>query len=250
MPNFSAVVLTLNEARYIEGCLQSLTWCDEIIVLDSDSEDDTVEIASKYADTVLERDRLEEGEGFDHLRSEAIKETSHEWIVVLDADERFPEKLAIQLPNIILSTEPDVIRVPRKNIMFGEWINAAGCWPDYKTRIFRRHAVSFTSELHQATEMQSGMEVLELPADPELSILHYNYEDVSEYIERMNRYTSIEAKQTSFSWIKFLFKPPFVFFYRFIVHRGFKLGWTGLVLCSLMFWYHVLVQIKAKEDRR
>lgn len=247
MPPFSAVVITLNEAEYIEDCLKSLHWCDEIVVLDSQSTDGTQEIAKKYADELLIRKRLDKDKPFDQLRAEAIEATSNEWIVSLDADERMSDDLGLLLQNVVKNEEPDVVKIPRKNFFFGKWIHSAGWWPDYSTRVFRKQAITIEPKLHGFMDVEDWADTVELPANHSIAINHINYETITDWVSGMNRYSSIQAKEMGYSHFLFLrgFKE---FGRRFIAERGFKHGWLGFAMCSARMFYWFLVAWKASMD--
>lgn len=243
MVSFSAVILTYNEEELIEDCLKTLSWCDEIIVVDGHSTDNTRETAEIFADKVL----LEEQSkniGFDHVREQGIEAAENDWIIVLDADERMPDSLPDAIQKIVHNYDIDVVKIPRKNIFFDHWIYAAGWWPDYQTRVFKRTAVSFDESLHSFINIEGGAKVAKLPQDEEIAILHSNYDTIHDWISGMNRYSDIEAKQLGYSHSLFLrgFKE---FGIRFLYRGGYKLGKLGFAMSSARMFYWFVVAWKA-----
>ncbi len=190
--SISAVINTWNEERNIKRCIDSLAgWVDEIVVVDMSSEDSTREIARKLGASV-----------FTHLptgfvepaRNFAIEKASHEWILIVDADEVIPEKLADKLKNLATSSHgKSFFRIPRKNIIFGKWIQHARWWPDYQIRFFKKGSVNWIQEIHSIPVTQGeGVNVEERTDN---AIIHYNYESISQFIYRMDRYTNIQARE-------------------------------------------------------
>ncbi|MDO8619198.1 MAG: glycosyltransferase family 2 protein [Candidatus Daviesbacteria bacterium] len=250
MTKISVVINTLNEEKNIEQAIRSVNWADEIIVCDMHSDDKTAEIAKKLGAKVI----LHEREGFvEPARNFAISKASHEWILVLDADELIPDPLATKLQNIASANKFDVIKIPRKNIIFGKWMKASMWWPDYNIRFFKKGMVSWGSEIHRPPKT-TGLED-ELPATEDTAILHHNYGTVSQFIERMNRYTSIEAEQLrkngyKFSWKDLVTKPVDEFLSRFFAGHGFEDGVHGLALSMLQAFSFLIVSLKVWEHEK
>lgn len=245
MAQVSAVILTLNEGDYLEACLSSIDdWVDEIIIIDGGSTDDTIDIAQQYTDDIY-FEESKRGEGFDHLRHRGIEQASNEYILDLDADEHVPDTVADRLSAIANKNSVDVVEVPRKNILFGRWAKGAGWWPGYQPKLFRRGSIRFSANLHNFRTVDGTAKVVQLPAEERHSVVHYNHDTVEDMVSSMNRYSTIESRQTEFSW-KLLFVDPVVEFgRRFILHRGWRLGTFGFVLCSLRFCYKIILAIKA-----
>jgi len=243
MASFSGVVLTYNEEDLIEGCLKSLSWCDEIVVVDGHSTDNTHDLAENFADQVLLEEKSDEP-GFDQVREQGIKAAENNWIVVLDADERVPDPLADAIQRVVSNQGVDVIEMPRKNIFFNEWIYAAGWWPDYQTRVFKRNSIDFERTLHSFISVNDGAEIARLPSNAETAILHFNYETISDWISGMNRYSDIEAEQRGYSHLLFLrgFRE---FGIRFLYNQGYKLGKLGFAMSTARMFYWFLVAWKA-----
>jgi glycosyltransferase involved in cell wall biosynthesis len=241
MADVSAVVVTLNEEENIRDCLTTLQWCDEIIVVDSHSQDSTVDIAKEFTDEIY----LQEKQGYgDPARVKALEEAEGEWICMVDADERLPKKLVNQLKSEIKRDEFDVVKAPRKNFMFGEWINYAGWWPDYRSVLYKRKMVDISDSIHNFITISDRAKVKVLPKEETLAVVHFNYLDLYDFISRMNSYTDIEAQNTEYNHKKILIEPPKEFLQRFLLQGGYKLGFRGLFLSTFMAWYRFLTLAK------
>jgi glycosyltransferase involved in cell wall biosynthesis len=192
----TAVIPTLNEDNQIEGCLESIGWVDEIIIIDGGSEDRTLEIANQYADLILE-DSKSELEGFDDVRNKAIERASSEWILRIDADELIPEKLAEKLEKLAEEDEFDIIEAPRLNHFFGEEVVSRGGWPDYQKVLFRKGAMNFSKEPHNVYNVGDDSRLYRIEKSKAYAVRHFSHVGVEDWINSMNRYTSIEAKNKS-----------------------------------------------------
>lgn len=229
MPKISATVITLNEEDYIRGCLESLSWCDEIIVVDSYSDDNTVEIAEEYTDKIFYQERRGD---FDSIRKKAISEAEGEWIVQLDADERIPEKLAEKLKDRI-SKGDNVIKAPRKNLVFGKWTKEKDRWPDYTYCAYQKEYVTISGELHNFLDISDDANIGLVEPKEEYAILHHSVEDISSYISKMNRYTTEEAKDNEFTFEKCFISYPYTFFRKYFYCGLYKEGKRGVILAML-----------------
>jgi len=242
----SAVLCVYNEEKNIEECLKSLSFVDEIIIVDDGSSDKTVEIAKKYTDKIFPHDHV----GYvEPLRNLAIAKAAGNWILVLDADERVPTSLAEKLQTIVSEDDPKLscIEIPRKNMIFGKWIEHTGWWPDYQRRFFRKDKVTWSDEIHSVPEVDG--EVIKLPSEEAMSILHENYENIADYLQRMDRYTSIESEEARevLHISHFLQKPASEFLFRFFAKEGYKDKEHGLVLSLLQSYFQLVTLTKQWE---
>lgn len=246
----SAVVQTFNEEQNIEACLQSLAWADEIIVCDSNSKDRTVEICKKFTDKIF----IQECRGFvEQNRNFAISKAESEWVFVVDADERIPAELAQKIREAIgKDPDADVLLLPRKNYIFGKLIEHAGWGDDYPIRLFRRGKVHWSPQIHTIPQVNGN--IAKMDVGESLAIVHYNYKDISQFLEKMNRYTDGEAERYLAQNQGFVFDPSSLFkgmmeqfFYRYITKEGFKDGDYGLILSLLMSFYCLLTYAKLWE---
>ena len=242
MTRISATIVTLNEEDDIRGCLESVSWCDEIVIVDSYSEDATVEIAKEFTNNIYTYERT----GYvEPARKKALEEATGDWILMLDADERVPESLASRLEELARNNQSDVVYAPRINYMFGEWINYAGWWPDYRPVLYKPSVAEITSEIHNGVNFREGTRKHHLKREKRNAIIHYNYADISDFIRRMDKYTNIEAQQTDFSYLKLIGSPAKEFVSRYFLDKGYQGGLVGLSLSIFMSWYRFLSVIKA-----
>lgn len=244
----SVVVNTLNEEKNIAQALKSVLWADEILVCDMYSEDKTVEIAKKMGAKVFFHKKA----GYVELaRNFAISKASGDWILVLDPDEEIQESLRERLFQIAGKMKQiSYVRISRKNIIFNKWMKASMWWPDYQIRFFRKGKVKWTDKIHRPPEVLG--DGIDLETDGKWAIIHHNYQTISQFIERMNRYTSVEAKELEKSGYKFklsdlIQKPLSEFLSRFFVNKGYQDGLHGLALSFLQAFSFLVVYLKTWE---
>lgn len=253
--SLSVVVNTKNSAETLEATLKSVYWADEIVVVDMFSQDKTVEIAKKFTKNIFTHPDV----GYvEPARNFAIAKAGHDWILVLDADEEVsPDLKELILKLISTESEASAYYFPRKNLIFGRWIKHAHWWPDYQLRLFQKGSVTWSDEIH-SIPITTG-EVAELPAQENLSLIHHNYQTIHQFIERLNRYTEITAKnKTSISppssanlinssglvSLKTFFNE---FLSRFFADEGYRDHEHGLSLSLLQAFYELVVKLKAWE---
>mgnify|MGYP001612697644 FL=1 len=251
MPRISAVVNTLNEEKKIGRCLASLKgFANEIVVVDMMSTDQTREIAKKYGARVFKHKRM----GYvEPARNFAIEKAKNEWVMMLDADEEIKEGLKIFLKQEIKKPQADYYRIPRKNIIFGKWMKHSGWWPDMNIRFFKNGAVSWNEIIH-SVPMTVG-KGLDLPLKEDMAIRHRHYSSVEEYITRMNKYTTIQAKDLNkngveFKWRDVLIKPAAEFLRRYFAEAGYKDGLHGLTLSLLQVMSELTVYVKLWQKQK
>jgi glycosyltransferase involved in cell wall biosynthesis len=251
MAKISAVINTINEEKKLDRCLASLKgFANEIIVVDMMSTDRTVEIAKKYGAKVFKHKRI----GYvEPARNFAISKARHEWIIILDADEEAPEALKNYLKKETKSPQADFYRIPRKNIIFSKWMKHSGWWPDYNIRFFKKGSVSWNEVIH-SIPMTTG-KGLDIPQLQDYAIKHRHYSSVEEYITRMNKYTTIQARDLNkkgieFKWRDVLVKPASEFLRRYFAENGYKDGLHGLVLSLLQVLSELVVYTKLWQKQK
>lgn len=239
MSKLSVVISAYNEEEKIKDCLASVSFADEIIFVDNSSTDKTLSIAKKFTSKTIKRENnpmLNVNKNFGFLKA------SGEWILSLDADERVTPELRKEIEKIILiENEISGYWIPRKNIIFGKWIENAGWYPDYQLRLFKKSKGKFEEKhVHEMINLDGESGKLNGP------ILHYNYENISQFLTKTILYTENEAMQMIqagyiFAWQDALRLPVKEFLSRFFARKGYKDGLHGLVLSLLMSFYHLLV---------
>ena len=251
-PSISVVINTFNEEKNLGYALRSVcSWADEIVVVDMRSQDRTVEIARQFGAKVY----LHDGPGFQYAPREfAIAQASCEWTLVLDADELVPLGLSYDLKRIAQSGATDVVLVPRENYLLGSLIRQTGWGPqdDPQARFFRKGFLLGSSRVHRDFEPRPEARVTRLPYQEGRAIVHFNYLDSEEFIEKLNRYTSLEAQDAQArgeraSAKSALFHAGKEFAWRYWKRRGYRDGWRGFYLSLFMAFYRVVSCAKLKE---
>lgn len=244
----SAVINTHNEEKNLPRCLNNIEkLVDEIIVVDMESTDDTRKIAKEHKAKIYSHPFT----GYvEPARNYALNKATGNWILLLDADEVVSKELLSKLAHLAEYSDYDFIRIPRKNIIFDRWIRHTGWWPDYQIRFFQKNAVSWGDEIH-SIPVTTG-KGFDLPPNEENAFIHYNYQTISQFIDRLNRYTTIEAQEVShtvqFSWWNSIQKPWQEFLKRFFQSEGYKDGLHGLALSLLQSFYVFVVELKVWEN--
>lgn len=242
----SAVVHTYNEEKNIQRCLSSLSWTDEIVLIDMGSLDRTVEIAKQHKASIYHHP-------FTHFvepaRNFGISKAKSEWVLIVDADEEVPTTLSQFLQKAV-TDDYDYYRIPRKNIIFGKWVKHAGWWPDHQVRFFTKGSVKWANNIHGVPVTKGNGTDIE--AFEQLSLIHHNYQTIDQYIARLNRYTTIAAKEYFLANKKFqvslLFDAPIKeFVSRFFVREGYKDGLHGLGLALLQSFSEIVLYLKVWE---
>ncbi len=243
--SISVVINTRNEEANIERAIASVKgFADEVIVVDMESTDKTKAIAKKLGAHVFNHELTNYVEP---ARNYAIEKAKGDWILILDADEEIPKQLAAEIKKISESSDTSFARIPRKNIIFGEWVKHARWWPDYNIRFFKKGSVSWDNEIHSIpVTMGDG---LNIAAEENLAIVHHHYQSIEQYIERMNRYTTIQAqhmfdKKINFSAAHFISRPAGEFMSRYFAGEGYKDGLHGLSLSLLQAFSETVLMVK------
>jgi glycosyltransferase involved in cell wall biosynthesis len=192
--SFSVIITTKDHQSIIERALKSVSFADEIVVIDLESSDDTVKIAKKYTDKIYQHKNM----GYvEPVRNFSISKAKGDWILIIDADEEVPPELKKVIQSIVNAKDqdklPDCFYIPRKNIIFDKWIQKTGWWPDYQLRFFKKGQVEWSDQIHSVPITRG--EVKEFPAQEKFALLHHNYQKISQFIDRFNRYSSIQAQE-------------------------------------------------------
>lgn len=246
----SAVINTYNEEKNLARCLESVCQLvDEIVVVDMHSADKTVEIAKKYGAKIF----LHEYTRFvEPARNFALQQARGDWILLIDADEELTPTLGDRLREVIEIDRADFVEIPRKNIIFGKWIEHSRWWPDYLVRFFRKGKVKFSDKIH--TPPSTEGEAIKLDPEEKNAIVHYNFQTISQFIERLNRYTDIQSEGLCESGYRFkiedlILKPSNEFFSRFFAGEGYKDKLHGLILSVLQGFSEFVVYLKVWEKQ-
>ena len=245
MKGLSAILITKNEEVNVADCLASLTFADEIIVVDSGSVDRTEEICRRDPRV---RWYSEEWKGYGPQKNSALDKAEGPWIFSIDADERVTPELAEEVDALDLEVASvDAFRVCRRNFFGGKWVRHGGWYPDYLVRLWRKDSGRFDGRsVHEAVRVSGAVGTL----DGEL--LHFTYRDTADFLERMNRYSALGAQEMSRSGRRattadLLLRPPYTFFRMFFLQRGFLDGALGFRLAVLYAKYTFAKYAKLAE---
>lgn len=247
----SVVINTYNEEKDIERALESVKWAMEIIVCDMHSTDKTVELAKKAGAKIIWHPREEVVE---RARNFAVSKASGDWILIIDPDEEIPVDLVKRLQQIADNMKQiDYVRIPRSNLIFGKVLKHSGWWPDLNIRFFKKGKVEWTDEIHRPPKVAG--EGLDLEDKEQYAIIHHSYKSVSQFLERMNRYTAVQANELikggyKFDWKDLFEKPLSEFLSRFFALEGYKDGLHGLVLGLLQAFSCLIVYLKLWEAEK
>jgi len=245
----SVIIVTFNEEAFIEECLRSVVWADEIIVVDGHSTDRTVEIARRYTDHVVIRPNEINPE---INKNFGIAQATGDWILCLDADERVEGVLREEIQQV-LSRAPAVAGywIPRKNYVFNQWMRHSRLYPDFQLRLFRSGQGFYPS-----CTVHEPLTVTGPPAYLHGHIIHVGtLRSFSHWMEKANDYTTVEAiariahapPPPSFHAVV---RPLSRFITSYVVWRGFRDGWLGLWWSVLAAFYEFMVILKTWELRR
>jgi glycosyltransferase involved in cell wall biosynthesis len=243
MNTLSAVVTTFNNADTLQRCLESLQFCDELIVLDSGSTDGTSDIAEKYSARI----HVEPFKGYGPQKQSAIDKAVSDWVLLLDADEYIHGDAANIIRKAIAADSVDGYRLPRREWLFWQWPHA---WtrPNWQLRLFRKVKAAMNQvPVHAAPEAGGKVENLKL------DFYHFGEKNLAQRVEKINRYSSgllEQKKQKSFPGLRVLFYPGFVFFRFYILKRYFLNGWAGYFAARTQAFYAFLKYAKRLEQKR
>ena len=242
----SVYILAFNEEAKIEDCVKSVTWADEVVVIDSHSTDKTVEIAERLGPKVVQVDF----EGFGGIRVAGIAHTQHDWILSIDSDERCtPDAKEEILETINSEDAKDVYYIPRRNIFMGKKIRFCGWYPDYRQpQLFRRGKMSYESK----DQVHEGYNILGSTGYFKESILQIPFLNYSEMIQKLDRYTELGAqkllsRKKKVSSLNIAVRSMWAFLLTYIIKLGFLDGWRGLVIAFCNMEGTFLKYAKYKE---
>lgn len=252
--NLSVVINTKNSAEFLANCLDSVkNIADEIVVVDSASTDNTVAIAKKFGAKIHQFPQPEIG-FVEAAREYLFERANGQWLLLLDSDESIGQELAKKITAIInnKTSDPapaDVYFIARQNIIFGRPFTATGWYPDYQARLWKKGSLNWPAKIHSVPNIHGTS--AHLAIDEKLAIIHHNYQSVSEYLDRSNRYTDIQAERdfdatkvdgySASAFINCFFDE---WLRRFFALRGHQDGNHGALLSLLQANYQVTTLAK------
>ncbi|MCI0474598.1 MAG: glycosyltransferase family 2 protein, partial [Ignavibacteria bacterium] len=222
----SVAVIAKNEENNIGKCLGSVAWADEIVLIDAYSTDNTAGVAKKYTDNIF----LNEWKGFNEQRKFALSKTSHDWVLVLDADELCSEGLKEEIQAFLKNPGKfHGFRIPRKNFFLNRWIKHGGWYPGYQLRFFNKNYTKITDRL-----VHEGYEVSGETGFFRNNIDHYTVNSISEFMDKVNIYSSLQAEEKSsrkkVGLYDVLLRPMAAFIVQFFFRKGFMDGIYGIMV--------------------
>lgn len=250
--NISVVINTYNEESNIKNCLSSVMWwANEVVVVDMYSTDATVSIASEMGAVVFMHEKIED---FDRARKFAIECAKNQWVFLLDADEMVSVELANYVRDIVCRSCVDVVWVPRLNYIFGAPVFHGGWGPnqDAQMRLFKKNKVNVSGEIHNFIAPCVDASSERLVYSNDRCIVHFNFLDVGHQVDKINRYTSIEALENiragrGYSFFYAAAAAFWIFFKHYFLRLGVLDGWRGFALSINMVMYKILIFEKMKE---
>ncbi len=226
MQKLSVTIITFNEENNIKDCLESVKWADEIIVVDSESKDKTIEIAENYTAKVL----INKWEGFPAQKNYAMSNAANNWVLSIDADERVSPELKEEI-TAILSTEAesDGYFIPRRNFFLGKEIKNCGWYPDYQLRLFRKSKTVVDSrKVHEGFLVSGNCSHLKN------DLIHLTHNNLHDVFKKINEYSTLEAEELYTTKnarpINILINPMAGFLNHYLHRKGYKDGVYGLMV--------------------
>ncbi|HMF74357.1 MAG TPA: glycosyltransferase family 2 protein [Bryobacteraceae bacterium] len=240
----SATIITFNEERNIARVIESLRCCDEILVLDSGSNDRTEEIAVKLGARVVDAS----WRGYATQKNLAAELATHDWILALDADESLSEALEAEIWQIKKAGPKfDAFTMPRLAQYLGRWILHSGWYPDRKVRLFDRRKAKWVGDfVHESVKVEGAVGHLQS------NLLHFTCSSLSEHLRSLDSYTTLAAEEIvtrgkSMGYARLLLDPPWTFFRTYVLKLGILDGLEGLTIAYMAGLYNFVKYSKARN---
>jgi len=222
----SIVIITKNEEKFIFDALKSAVFADEVVILDSGSEDQTCNIAKKIGARVEQQAWL----GFGAQKNKAVELADNDWVFVLDADERITPELRDEIIFTLKNPQFDGYRIARLNNFFGKNIRHCGLYPDYSIRLFNRQKGKFNDvPVHESVQIQGNTDKLKN------HMLHLAFDTVEEFSNKQKKYAELSQKDKNL--IKAFISPIWTFLKIYIIRLGFVEGWRGFIIAKVYAQY-------------
>jgi len=249
----SAVLITLNAEKQLPAALKSLQFCADIVVVDSNSSDSTAELATQHGARVVQQNWL----GFGLQKQFAVAQAKHDWVLCLDADERITPALERSIRAVMQQASQGLLHndvagfdMPRCNFFLGRYLRHGEGYPDYSRRLFNRQVANWSDDaVHEKVESKvSGARFEKLEGD----LLHESAESLESYLNKQNRYTSIQAHTLAErgKWPgtgKLVLSPVVRFIKFYVVRKGFLDGWPGFVHIAVGCFNSFIKYAKTRE---
>ncbi len=251
MPTISIAMIAHNEAVNLPRSLSSVQWADEIVVVDTDSNDNTGEVARQFGAKVFCRPNER---NLNINKNFAIERCSGDWVLVLDADEVVLDTLAGEIRKVIQTNDADGYLIPRRNYVMGKWLRFGSQYPDYQLRLFRRGKGRFAAvHIHERLQVDGKVKVLSQPME------HYPYISIESLVYKGVRDSEFEARfrlergakvSLCLFWFNGIVKPYVRFIRRYIFKGGFLDGVPGLIIALFDAWNATMRWMRIWEYRK
>jgi glycosyltransferase involved in cell wall biosynthesis len=240
----SATIITLNEEDNIARAIESLRCCDEVVVVDSGSQDRTMEIAAKLGARIVESP----WRGYAGQKNFAAEKACYDWILSIDGDEALSEALEAEIWQIKKSgPQFDAYTMPRMAQYLGRWILHSGWYPDRKVRFYDRRRAQWTGDfVHESVKVTGSIGHLDY------NLLHFTCDSISSHLKRMERYTTLAAQELvargkKVTLADLLLDPPWTFLRTYVFQAGFLDGFEGLTIAYMAAFYNFVKYAKARN---
>jgi glycosyltransferase involved in cell wall biosynthesis len=244
MSTISVIVITKNESGNITACLDTVRWADEIVIVDAESKDDTVERARKFTEKIFIKPWM----GFAAAKQFALEQCAGEWILWLDADERVLPDLAEEIRSVAnIRTSESAFTVARRAYFLGRWIRHSGWYPGRVARLFQRKKARFNNAaVHEGLDIDGAIGQLRN------DIIHYTDPNIYHYFSKYNRYTTLAADELYLKGKRsrisdLLIRPLWQFMRMYFIRRGMLDGIQGLLLALFSSSYVFTKYAKLRE---
>lgn len=255
MKKLSVIILTHNEQEFLPGCLESVKWANEIIVVDADSQDRTRTLAEKFGARVVNSP----WKGFPKQRNRGAQEAIGDWLLYVDADERVSKELREEIRELLKKEEPEhqSYRIPHRNIILGKWLRYGGWYPEYQLRLIKKSKLKgWEGRLHEHPEVEGRVGTING------DLIHLTHRGMHWMLTKTIRYTRMEAKLRHMAnhpkvTAKHLFSAPArEFWYRCVKTSGWRdglIGWIEILYQSfnqflIMAWLWEMQQRKTQAE--
>jgi glycosyltransferase involved in cell wall biosynthesis len=242
---FSILLPTYNCEKTIEQTLASIKWSDEILVVDSFSNDSTLDIVKEYGVNVIQHEYINSA----RQKNWALQYCTHDWVFQIDSDEILEEMAETIIRDAINNAGENThcFKMSRKNHVLGKWVKYGGLYPDWEYRLFRKkYGKWWDREVHSRIVVSGKIGILDT------HLIHHGMPNISKQLSNLNRYTRYEAdelkkRNIKFSFVKWILGPVYIFMRRYFLLQGFRDGWRGLFLAVYASLYIFLSHSKLLE---
>ena len=225
--------------------MDSIKWADEIIIIDSYSTDKTLEIVSEFDTKIFQHEYINSAK----QKNWTLQYCKNDWVFQIDSDEILESNAEEIIRKTINYADENIycFKMPRKNHVLGKWVKYGGLYPDWEYRLFKKgHGKWWDREVHSRIVVSGGIGTLNTP------LIHHGMPHISKQLSNLDRYTRYEAddftkRGAQFSWLKWIFGPPFIFFKNYFMLQGFRDGWRGFFLAAYAGIYYFLSHSKLLE---